>query len=349
VYGWRRYNIPDAEAPVITAHTNFSIVIAYRNEEKHLPELLQSLNRLNYPQSAFEVVLVNDHSSDQSERIVKEFEIAHPGLNMRCIRATHQGKKPALYEGVQASRFNWIVFTDADGTVHENWLKAINKTIIQNKSELVMGPVLLPHDTNLYQQLEFTSLIGSTMAMLENGWPVMGNAANMAVDRSLYLEAYPELQHRGIPGGDDVFLLHYAHKNGKKIGILKGMGSVVVTAPQPDVKSLFWQRIRWASKSVRYQSRTAISVAMLVFMVNATLLLLLVGSPFSYKLFPAFALLAAAKWVADYIMLTGFCRAYQVRFSFIHFLGLECINLLYIPMVALLSPVLRYEWKDRRY
>src|SRR5699024_8552851 len=82
--------------------TCFSIVIPFRNEAAHLPDLLTSISKLNYPESHFEVLLVNDNSEDISEKIVLDF-ISKSILNMQLfqnIRKSDAPKKDALTTGI---------------------------------------------------------------------------------------------------------------------------------------------------------------------------------------------------------------------------------------------------------
>ena len=63
----------------------FSIVIPFRNEEKHLPCLLKSLAALNYPQELFEIILVDDDSNDGFQLIFDHFTTQHPKLNLKLM------------------------------------------------------------------------------------------------------------------------------------------------------------------------------------------------------------------------------------------------------------------------
>ena len=50
-------------------HNSFSIIVPFRNEEKNLRTLLRSISDLNYPKELFELIMVDDFSKDQSERV----------------------------------------------------------------------------------------------------------------------------------------------------------------------------------------------------------------------------------------------------------------------------------------
>ena len=84
----------------INSETQFSIVIPFRNEEKNLSTLLNSLQQLTYPTSQFEVILVNDASEDKSEELIKKHLIKNPSLDnfriIKNVRTTASPKKDAI-------------------------------------------------------------------------------------------------------------------------------------------------------------------------------------------------------------------------------------------------------------
>jgi glycosyltransferase involved in cell wall biosynthesis len=91
-----------------------SILVPARNEEATLASCLESL--LAQQDVSFELIVVNDHSSDQTEQIASSFS----GVRLvpaDDLRAGWCGKQNALHTGVQFARGKWLLFTDAD-TVH---------------------------------------------------------------------------------------------------------------------------------------------------------------------------------------------------------------------------------------
>jgi len=85
------------------AKTDFSILVPFRNEEKTLPDLLNSLTLLDYDSNRFEIILIDDESNDDSVKIIKHLEEQHPEL--KIILVTKKGnsssaKKEALKQGV---------------------------------------------------------------------------------------------------------------------------------------------------------------------------------------------------------------------------------------------------------
>lgn len=187
------------------------------------------------------------------------------------------------------------------------------------------------------------------MAMLKWGWPVMGNAANMAFKKEEYQRIFPQLEALKTPSGDDVFLLHELSKSPHAVAVLPHADSLVYTAPQPNVSALFQQRVRWASKAKKYQTKESILVALLVFLTNSWLLFLIVYPMITGHFTGSFFFLFLAKVTLDFFLLRGFSRFYREPFRMWAFLVLEGLNLLYIPFIGLIAPFATFQWKGRKY
>ena len=101
--------IANQDAPLI------SIIFAARDEAEKLPAALKTLLAQDYPR--FEVVAVNDRSTDQTSVILHEFELSSRNLivaDISSLPAGWLGKPHALVSGFIKSRGDWLVFTDAD-------------------------------------------------------------------------------------------------------------------------------------------------------------------------------------------------------------------------------------------
>ena len=126
-----------------TAKTSFSIIIPFKNEAEHLKALLTSLSELKYPEKLFEVILVNDDSTDDSEAIINKFKSKNSG-NYRVIkneRKTGSPKKDAITKAISIARNEWILTTDADCTVPKYWLESFDGFIQNMDSYFISGPV----------------------------------------------------------------------------------------------------------------------------------------------------------------------------------------------------------------
>jgi chlorobactene glucosyltransferase len=97
-----------------------SIIVPARNEERNLPTLLPSLLNQTYPADRYEVIVVDDQSTDGTAAILAEAAARDPRL--RVLRGEPlpdgwKGKPHAMMQGAAAAHGDWLLFTDAD-TIH---------------------------------------------------------------------------------------------------------------------------------------------------------------------------------------------------------------------------------------
>lgn len=243
----------------------FSVVIAARNEAAHIPELLQSLAAQELSFKAFEVLVVDDASTDATANRVKAAQKACPGLRLRLLRAPAPPynnfvayKKYAIQHGIQHAKSPWMVTTDADCRVPPYWLYTLYQYICAQQPYMISGPVQYRPLSRLFegaQALEFMALIGIGAASIHQDQPNMCNGANLAYKRSLFYQVEGFEGVDQIASGDDEFLMHKVHHQFPgKVHFLKHQAAVVDTRPLADPIAFIQQRKRWASKGAYYQS-----------------------------------------------------------------------------------------------
>ena len=126
-----------------------SIILPARNEEKHIRHCIDSLLKQDYPD--FEIILVNDESTDKTLEIMKQFEKSHPA-KIKVVNVTHRdenwiGKNWACYQGYLKSNGKLLLFTDADSCHSEKTLSLAVQNIIHNRLDAItVMPMLLCHD-----------------------------------------------------------------------------------------------------------------------------------------------------------------------------------------------------------
>lgn len=343
--------IPYFSTQYQSPQTNFSIIVPYRNEAKVLPELLQSFSELNYPRELFEIILVDDDSNDG-------FKVATDFNNvtvLKNIRKSNSPKKDAIETAIDQAKHSWIITTDADCLVPENWLKTLDAFIRENEVEMVVGAVT--YQTNdafiqHFQQLELMSLQGATVGSFGISKPFMCNGANFAYTKTLFktLNGFADSNH--ISSGDDVFLLqkvlHSTEFGLSKIGYLKSHDFLVLTQPCDTWNSLLHQRIRWASKAPAYKSVFAKVLALSVFFGNLSVVVGLVFCSIGLIPFWDWYLLFGIKIIADFVLQykTGkYIQPRQIRFYLFSTLWYPFFSI----GVALLSVKGNYDWKGRTH
>ena len=179
----------------IEAANFFSVIIPARNEETGIQQCLASVLQQQYPSALMEVIVINDHSTDQTENIIREMQRQHANLQLINLADHLQGKelnaykKKAIEIAIGQSKGNWIVTTDADCHVSNDWLKAINAFIFEKEPVFVAAPVMFTNDhsfLSVFQLLDFISLQGITAASVSAGYHSMCNGANIAYRKDAF-------------------------------------------------------------------------------------------------------------------------------------------------------------------
>lgn len=305
------------------------VIIAYRNEADNLPALINDLRQQSY--SNFRIIWVNDHSTDDSLRIVQD---AANHLHTVFFNATERGKKAAIAEAVSYSDAPLMVFTDADCRLPEHWITAYAAMYERHGSGLFFGPVFYNTGNHLQQlfALEFLSLVGTGMGLAAKGLPVYMNGANYAFTRDM-AEALPNQKGKALVSGDDVFLLHSvkAQFGHQKIIPVPASASVVYTDAPKNIRAFFFQRMRWGGKAAGYHNRISLMLAL-------TVVLLAFFQLCSFAL-PEYWHLLILLWIikgaVDYYALSHFAAKWQQKPLLINFPVVFVVYPFYIILTAL--------------
>jgi poly-beta-1,6-N-acetyl-D-glucosamine synthase len=330
-----------------------SVIVPVRNEERNMPFLLTDLLKQSYPQNLFEVIVINDHSTDSTAQVLAEFCKKHS--NFRFITLEGQklsGKKTAIEEGIKISRFNLIVTTDGDCRAGKKWLESFAHYYVKNQSVLIMGPVLF-NDTgtiwNEMMQLEHLSLQGATAGSCGIQMPVMISGANMAFKKSLFSELQNPLMKR-TPSGDDMFLMMNAKLIYRKgIAFLKSAEACIKTPAPSDFDSFWEQRKRWVSKSRFYKDPEVIFTGGVVYLTAFFLFLFFMGSIFHSEFFQAFLILIGLKSFADFLILLFVTSFFKKKYLLWYFLPAQFLYFAYVTLAGTTGYFGAYYWKGRKW
>ena len=297
---WGFLNSKTKNKPQPNSNINYhSIVIAVRNEEENITELLSSLQNQTLAAKYYEIILVDDHSNDSTAVLIKNAVSENKNIRFFRLPKNKTGKKAAISYGVKKARHSLITFTDADCRPTKNFLKQITEHYNKTGSKLILGPVIL-NDTNFFssfQSAEYMSLTAVAAGSAGIYHSVLSNGANMTIEK----KSFGNLNSK-YASGDDMFLLHKIKKTCKKdISYIRSKKATIKTEAAPNIKSFLNQRIRWASKFTGYNDIDTIVVGLLVFAVNLLIILFAFAGIFRSDLFILSALLLAVKSIADII------------------------------------------------
>lgn len=349
--GWYRIVVHDdtEDLPL----QSVSVIIAARNEADNIQALLQDLLLQNYPNTAFEVILIDDHSTDDTFERATAFARNYPLIDCRIVRAVGHGKKSALSQAMQLATGELILVTDADCRLSSQWIDSMVRAHQHSRAKILLGPVLLDPAKGLFERLqvlEFMSLIGSTAGASGIGWPAMGNGANMAFEREAALKVQSQRSDDRLVSGDDVFMMEaFLKAYGKKgVSFVLSEAAIVRTFPQKSVKSFFRQRMRWVSKSRSYSSASIFFPAVIVFLFNFGLVSLFFAAFFHAFLFLFYLLFVLLKFLVDYPILlavsTFMKRRHLLKWSF----PLQLIYPFYVVFSVVAGNLIPVSWKGRK-
>ncbi len=333
--GWKKIPVTDFRIYKENLPT-VSVIIALHNEEKNAPALLDSLK--NQSNSSFQLVLVDDYSTDNTLKILQENITGFSDAKIISL-PKHEGKKRAISEGITQSTGELIITTDADCTHTEHWIESIVAFYLETKADLISAPVRMTGKGTFFdglQETEFMSLNASGAGAIGAGKPIMCNAANMAFTRKIWELNSKEI-HYETASGDDVFLLLSAKKQGVKICFLKNSDAIVNTSTKQTLKSFLQQRIRWSGKAKYYTDKDIIKTAILIFGICLGQVVLLFLSFIHSTYAVVFLIVFLLKFVADYLFLKSVNQFYRIDKLFSKSLFLSPVYPFYILITATTS------------
>ena len=269
----------------------FSVVVAFRNEEANLPLLLDSVLHLDYPKEQFELLLVDDESTDTSREIIEQ-ALQGTNVDWRVItpeRRSNSPKKDAVTTAIKHSKFDWIVTTDADCKVPVNWLVGFNHKIRALQPKMICGQVFIEESKDFfseYQKFEMLALQGFTKGSF--GWnrPMLCNGANLAYSKIAFHEVKGFEGNDSVASGDDVFLLQkFRESYSGEVFFLKDQEHTVITQPVKGVRKMIAQRVRWASKTAKMKGSQVKWTGLFITLMNLWLIAGLIYFPFFQREF----------------------------------------------------------------
>lgn len=241
-----------------------SVVVAARDESEKLPDLIRNLAAQTY--SNYEVIIVDDRSSDDTGEIVRRAVKRYGGcfklIEQGSVTAGESPKKSALQKGIEASGGEIVLLTDADCRVQSGWVAGIVKcfapdvVMVLGYSEIVSANEAKTWRTRLFenwQSFEFATLVANMAASANLGSPFGASGHNLAFRRAAFdtVGGYKSVMNR--VAGDDMLMLSLIRQ--------AGLGRIVYADDKDTMNSSYvlssWskfrqQRARWASSGTHH-------------------------------------------------------------------------------------------------
>lgn len=339
-----------------------TVIVPARNEEGNIHICLEHLHRQTYPRHLFEVIVVDDHSTDATFSSTEKFkrDVAWNDLQILLLAKIpgKRYKKAAITEAIKIAQGEIIITTDADCTMDKYWLSTIVSFFEHTGAAFVSAPVMFAVDRKLlrfqtnfflhWQQLEFAGLVGIGAAALQNKFPNMCNGANIAYRRQVFDEVGGYTGNDGLLSGDDEFLMHKIFtRYPDKVFFLKSPQAIVRTAPAFYFKEFMAQRMRWVSKSTKYSDKRITLVLSLAYLFNLSIVISLVAGVFCSEYLWLFAGQIAAKVLAEYFFYSDILRFFRLQKRNRIIIPAQPFHILYVLAIGILGNFVKYNWKGR--
>lgn len=273
-----------------------SVIICARNQSQNLIENLPEILDQDYPD--FEVVVVNDCSSDDTEDVLRDFSVKYPHLKVVVVPQHdrfRRNKKFALTMGIKAAQHEHLVLTDADcRPASKKWIKELQSNFTdQTEMVLAYAPYpKLPGFFNVFVRYEIFINALNYLSFALKGKAYMGSGRNMAYLKSVFFRGKGFAEHMHIPFGDDqLFVKQHANSTNTAIEI-KPTAQVWAT-PFGGLGSFFKHQLKQIQVALAYkkgaQLKLALQAASAILFYASLIGLLILG--FDWRLLLAFYLL----------------------------------------------------------
>ncbi len=333
--------------------TQFTVIIPARNEAANIKACVDSILAQDYPTAAFEIIVIDDFSEDDTAFIVDALHQQHPQVRLLKLAdyckegETLAYKKKAIEIAVSVAKGDWILTTDADCVVPKKWLFLYHAYIQDNQPSFVAAPVMFTKTAgilNQFQLLDFLALQGITAAAVGAGKHSMSNGANLGFEKAAFIAVggYQGVDH--IASGDDMFLMHKMKQTlHKPVGYLFHPDAIVWTAAMDTWKGFILQRIRWASKARYYDDRSITFVLTIVYLFNLSFLLLAFLGSWSTLL-----ITLAFKTFFELFFLDPVAKFFNLKPELRYFVFYQPIHIVYNIAAGLFGQLKTYSWKGRK-
>ena len=330
-----------------------SVIVPARNEAERILQCLQSVAHNDYPPDRFEIIVVDDFSSDTTATRVRaliDAAIATPGPRLRLLSMHEHAEVPtgrkqdALHVGISAARGEIIMTTDADCRVRPGWIRSMTSAFTRSTG-FVAGPVRYDPGPTLFgrfQALEFMALVATGAGGMGMGRPNMCNGANVAYRRAVYLA---HGAHLDGPAADEVLAQHLARHTSWAVRFCGQPDAVVETQPLLRFRAFWRQRRRWAGTGPRYPGKPLVATILTVYAFYVVLLATALALPLAPALTPSVLGVLGLKMGSELLLLAPACIHFGQQRLLRYYVIEQPLQVFYVVMVGVAAIVAPPAWK----
>ncbi|MFH0766205.1 MAG: glycosyltransferase [Calditrichota bacterium] len=331
-----------------------SIIIAARDEENHIAATLEHLLHQAYAPDRYEIIAVDDRSTDRTAEIMAAYQAKDPRL--RLIRQTsvdlnRSPKRQALERAIAEAKGEIIAVTDADCKPDPDWLSNLIEPFAFG-ADMAVGQARFEIDLRSpwwqrLQALDFQAQMVAAAGLTAVGMPFNCSGASLAYRREAFFSVRGWDGYDHLISGDDELLMAKFVQNKLSIRATIGKDSIVWSAPPQNLRELWRQRVRWGSKGLNYHpSRSIILAGVFLFYLalSGLPLILLMGRP---ALWGVLAL--SIKMILDALVLYYGKLLWGDKINPLIFISTELLHPPAIVAFVLAGHLLPLKWKGQRY
>lgn len=236
-----------------------SVIICAKNEAENLRNFLPSILEQDYPD--FEVIVINDASSDETLDVIEEFQNIDPRLvcvDVQNNEAFWANKKYSLTLGIKKAKNKHLLFTDADcAPQSKNWIREMAGNYQPGVSIILGYGGYFKYTGSLLNKLiRFETLLTAIQyfSYARLGSPYMGVGRNLAYTSTQFYEQKGFASHLHLRSGDDDLFVNEA-ANAHNTAICFNPEAITRSVPKTTFKDWFHQKRRHVSVAGHYKSK----------------------------------------------------------------------------------------------
>ena len=325
-----------------------TLLIPFRNEEKNIPILVDSLRKI--VSSELKIFLIDDQSTDSSWEVASR--CMQQDSRISLLSSPGEGKKDAISYGVLQADTEWILTSDADCQFSPDWVARLQPYFEKDNAQLIAGAVQVNGKEGfltVFQRLDWASIALVSQVAMDFERPLMCSAANLAFRKSAFEAVNGYEGNKNYLSGDDEFLLKkIADRFGKDSCVADfSSHNLVLTQAENAWRDFFNQRARWASKwnlhnSVLHAFQAVIPFVIQLFWIASWGLLGL-----GWEGVVCFLSIWTVKILAERLALGKVLRSFEIPVPWFHYVMTSLVHPWYILAVGIWSFSPRIRWKGR--
>jgi len=334
---------------------SISVIVAVKNGEENIARLLEGLLSQKY-NGDMEFIIVDDQSTDNTQKIIEKY--SQENSSIRYVSSSTGNnilnhKKKALDAGIQASKYEHLLFTDIDCIIQSSWIQSMSKKF-DLEADYIVGFTYVENRVtilNKFQRVDLLMLLFAAYASILLKRPWASSGQNQAYTKKLYYKLNGFETLAAYLQGDDTLFLQHARQSKAKIVFNNDPESYVISRSEKTWKSLLLQRARWSGDAnVMWKFNipfyiTAFSTFITNLIIIIFLLLCLARYSLTIEYMNIFILLISLKIILEYIMYTIGNIKFKNQTYIIDFLVWSIIIAPYTCLMGIMS-FFNFKWRS---